>query len=358
MDKSLEYQNQPVATASLRGHPYPVTCIDVSEDNLSVISGDEGGWVVLWDLTSKRPIGVFRAHEKALIKVQLISSENEFKFITHGRDNKLYIWKIITDLNLSIPLRNSDASEWQKPWLCHSQDVNALNFCGFSYCQKTKQLAVPSTMNSSKVDVYDISGDQLKRPIQALGSNDLEDNKLGILMTIELASDSVIVSWESGHIMVHDFKTNSQITEKCHSEPIMSLCRSGCRVASSAADSMIYFLKLNCNTAESKQSLIQEITKFDTKHKGHSNLDIRSDGKIWAISSWDQKVRIYSMEKNKKKLAVIDLENTKVVKFGPLIGNNNNNSSLMTIDRRKSRIQSRHHLFASSNDRIVIYELY
>lgn len=51
----------------LRGHAVPVHSLLFLNDNLWLISGDADGYVVLWILTTKRPIAVWQAHEGSIL---------------------------------------------------------------------------------------------------------------------------------------------------------------------------------------------------------------------------------------------------------------------------------------------------
>lgn len=143
--------------AMLRFHKSPVSALEpfylpspfvVNGEPLllaSLVSADENGWVVWWDLGTKRPLGTWRAHESTIVTVQQMGihwdadvpqlHRNTFgKLLTHGRDNCVRIWDLFRvssfssmDWNLCKVLhktrdtaRNPDVYEIP---------VNALNFC-------------------------------------------------------------------------------------------------------------------------------------------------------------------------------------------------------------------------------------
>jgi WD40 repeat protein len=54
----------------LRGHAAPIHALHVFSQNLRLVSGDAEGWVVIWDLVTKRPVTVWKAHEGAVLEVK------------------------------------------------------------------------------------------------------------------------------------------------------------------------------------------------------------------------------------------------------------------------------------------------
>jgi len=81
---------------------------------------------------------------------------------SHGKDNKLVVWKIPIDeeptMSQVLPVDTSPEPRKQ-PWLLHVLEVNTLNFCSFAFCSAASKtgnqdevlLAVPNTLTSEKV---------------------------------------------------------------------------------------------------------------------------------------------------------------------------------------------------------------
>lgn len=57
----------------LRGHASPIHALYIFSQNLRLVSGDADGWVVIWDLVTKRPMTVWKAHEGAVLEVKAFS---------------------------------------------------------------------------------------------------------------------------------------------------------------------------------------------------------------------------------------------------------------------------------------------
>lgn len=72
MASTSSQAQQPPATPIyiLRGHAAPIHALHVFKQNLRLVSGDADGWVVIWDLVTKRPVTVWKAHAGAVLEVK------------------------------------------------------------------------------------------------------------------------------------------------------------------------------------------------------------------------------------------------------------------------------------------------
>lgn len=61
----------------LRGHASPIHALYIFSQNLRLVSGDADGWVVIWDLVTKRPVTVWKAHEGAVLEVKAFSLNDD-----------------------------------------------------------------------------------------------------------------------------------------------------------------------------------------------------------------------------------------------------------------------------------------
>ena len=66
---------QPPATPTyiLRGHAAPIHALHLFANNLRLISGDAEGWIVIWDMVSKRPVASWKAHAGAVLEAKGLS---------------------------------------------------------------------------------------------------------------------------------------------------------------------------------------------------------------------------------------------------------------------------------------------
>ena len=51
----------------LRGHSSQIHAVTFLRQNRCVLTGDADGWVVLWNLTTKRPVAVWRPHTSSIL---------------------------------------------------------------------------------------------------------------------------------------------------------------------------------------------------------------------------------------------------------------------------------------------------
>lgn len=67
----IQSSSQPVAQPVyvLRGHGSQIHVVHFLRQNTRLITGDADGWVVVWDLTIKRPVAVWRAHSAAILGI-------------------------------------------------------------------------------------------------------------------------------------------------------------------------------------------------------------------------------------------------------------------------------------------------
>jgi len=113
----------------IRSHSSAVSALFISGDNERIYSGDISGLVVITSTRSLRPMASWKAHTDGLLGVE----EWGKQVITHGRDNKLHIWKLPSGSQIPSTVRGSASAPGALTLeLRHSLDVNALNFCRFS----------------------------------------------------------------------------------------------------------------------------------------------------------------------------------------------------------------------------------
>ncbi|KAI1205799.1 WD40 repeat-like protein [Annulohypoxylon truncatum] len=350
-------QYQPAQPRSvLRGHRAQVHVTTFIRSNQRLASGDADGFVILWDLTIMRPRTVWRAHTNAILG---ISDWGDDKIITHGRDNRLVVWKLGSQdeiaMSTALPLDES-APERPQPWILYILEVNTLNFCSFTYCppasdtaQDELLIAVPNTLESEAVDIFHLPSQSRQRTAH-LGSN--TDNK-GMVMSVRLFWHqgylTLVAAYESGLAVLAQLRRGETwdilYRAQVHSQPVLSLDVDphNCFFLTSGADAVIAkhpiptaasLVKESQGTRQTSNetakdpdpSLLsatlssaprvipprqtrpsietQPLKTINTKHSGQQSLRIRSDGKIFATAGWDSKVRVYST-KTMSELAVL-----------------------------------------------------
>ncbi|KAI6004339.1 WD40-repeat-containing domain protein [Pisolithus marmoratus] len=305
----------------LRTHKDPVNTLFCSCDNERIYSGDAKGRVVISSTRSLRPIADWLAHTDAILGVEELG---EHQIITHGRDNKIYVWERPVE---SVAIRQVGAAtltESSAPTLCYSMDVNALNYCRFSLLLPLSNsdttsalLAVPNLVESSLADVWTLPSRQ--RLHAAIGdsqhasskfSDGRAGHKTGIIMAMRLfrsPSTSVVngalglvCAYEDGGVILYRCiaPEGTQTIEgrgwevvwrsKLHVESVMAMA-----VTKDAS----FALTVSADNLIGKYDLVKTAspgTVFRTKHPGNGAIAIRDDGRVCAVGGWDGKVRLYS----------------------------------------------------------------
>ncbi|KAI1373281.1 WD40 repeat-like protein [Hypoxylon crocopeplum] len=350
-------QHRPAQPKSvLRGHRTQVHTTSFIRSNQRLASGDADGFVVLWDLTIMRPRAVWRAHTNAILG---ITDWGEERIITHGRDNRLVVWKLSlqdeTAMSTSLPLDES-APQRPQPWILHILEVNTMNFCSFASCSTRPDatrdrgellVAVPNTLETEAVDIFQLPSQNRLHTIK-IGSKTEEK---GMVMSVCLfwreGCLTLTAAYESGLAVVAQLGRNETwdilYKTQVHSQPVLSLDVAPHRdfFLTSGADAIIAKHPIpaavftvqepqhprQTDTQASDPSLLsaalaletrpaihstqtvpavesQPLKSVNTKHSGQQGLRIRSDGKIFATAGWDSKVRVYST-KTMSELAVL-----------------------------------------------------
>lgn len=67
---SVQAQSPATPIYILRGHASPIHALHIYSQNLRLVSGDANGWIVVWDLVTKRPMTAWKAHEGAILEAR------------------------------------------------------------------------------------------------------------------------------------------------------------------------------------------------------------------------------------------------------------------------------------------------
>ncbi|GKZ28836.1 ASTRA complex subunit [Aspergillus brasiliensis] len=346
---------QPPATPTyiLRGHAAAIHALQIFHQNLRLVSGDADGWIVVWDLVSKRPRATWKAHDGAVLEVKGFSFGNGAvtEVFTHGRDHKLRVWRFSLQdeeslqKTLPVDIEKTSSAAASQPWLVHSLPVNALNFCAFSMVflpqdrskvasdasESSKEntslssvlIAVPNALNSGAIDLFHLP--QERRICTIPADTEVQTGMVMAANLIISPSGELYVAsaYEDGHVMVLGCRGSLQeknLTQgantpwkweklyvcRAHSQPVLSLHVSpaGNYFYSSSADAVLAKHPIPSLGSPGHAPEELPIKSINTKHAGQQGVRIRSDGKIFATAGWDSRVRVYSC-KTMKQLAVL-----------------------------------------------------
>ncbi|KAJ0118679.1 wd repeat-containing protein [Diaporthe amygdali] len=278
-DQGLDPDLPPQPKAILRGHKAQVHAAAFIRSNQRLLTGDADGYVVAWDLAIMRPTAVWQAHGNAILG---ISEWRPDKVITHGRDNKLIVWRLTLDdepaLASTLPLDTASGPR-PKPWMLHLLEVNTMNFCSFASSAVSPAtpsapdfvseqpstsvsellIAVPNTLASEAVDIYHLPS-QTRIHTVRLG----QDN--GMAMALALAwLDGVltlVVGYENGLAVVAQLDGDGSgdddgfwtviYRNQSHSQPILSL---------DVAPNREYFLTTGADAVIAKHPLLPQLPR-------------------------------------------------------------------------------------------------
>ncbi|ODV77652.1 uncharacterized protein CANTADRAFT_37400, partial [Suhomyces tanzawaensis NRRL Y-17324] len=203
----------PVQSFSLRSHGAAVSAMDSNTSSgATFISADSDGWVIWWNISIKRPILKWKAHQSKIISVKLLGHE---RVITQSRDSSVKIWQLghssdpTMDPIIEVP-------------------INSLNFCNVEFHEPI--LFTPATIDSNNFDMYKLQvskdGYEISRVIANYNVHELYSRQspvidipsdpelarsgFGIIMRMVFIEEesNLFLGFESGHVIgVHiDFQ--------------------------------------------------------------------------------------------------------------------------------------------------------
>ncbi|CCU74717.1 unnamed protein product [Blumeria hordei] len=307
----------------LRGHGSSVQATSFMRQNSRLATGDAEGWVVIWDLAIKRPTTVWKAHDGSLLGIRDWAQD---KIITHGKDNKLVVWRLREEdeeaMSKILPVE-TPAEPRKLPWCLYVLNVNTMNFCSFAHVEMSATasseilIAVPHILTSETVDIFHLPSTARMHTIPASPAF-----KGGMIMALSIFYHpktgrlNVISGFESGHTRVWELINaawQALYSAHPHSQPVLSLAISSDRLSyvTSSADALIARhvipgsaseIRTEGNDREAGEASACKL--INTRHAGQQGLQIRNDCKIFATAGWDGRVRVYAYQ-TLRELAVL-----------------------------------------------------
>ncbi|KAJ1666895.1 Astra associated protein 1 Asa1 [Coemansia sp. RSA 1813] len=288
-----------------RGHQAAVNSVRFFADDRFLVSGDQDGQLIVWNMLLKRQLASApRAHKGPILAVRGVGVDT---VISQGRDNKLCVWRL-------------EAGEFKGELvLAKSVDVDAMSFCkftAFSIGSKTWLVAL-SDAGSGDAFAYEVSGG--KRFSFNIGhktsspSGPRQDPpmcmSLGSLPSSAKEKEACDNNMECLALYVGYESTLLQCFELCvsadacvakharslatsHKEPIMSIDYDrGSRVLyTCAADNTICCVPVGGEDADNK-------TQHATlRNSGAAEIRCFSSPGLVAVAGWDYVAHLYSKE--------------------------------------------------------------
>ncbi|AWU76641.1 uncharacterized protein C5L36_0C05670 [Pichia kudriavzevii] len=355
--------------ATLRLHSSPITCIEnfyipssltyINEDdsksiifNPTVITADESGLIVWWNLITCRPFGVWKAHNDSVLTVKQLgikwtqnSEESDFtspitydsygQLLTHSKDGSVKIWKLLDVTSkenleftytglLKKKVTTEDEMKSVTPPKLFEMPVNTLNFANIDI-NIENFLITPSTIDSDGFDIYQIDlnmrreHEKLKRvvhdyklstPDSEVKITEIEDDQispmdftrrcgLGVIMKIKwLDTNTFIIGYESGQIVVYEFAKDEGDFKVKNIFSDASLI--GNAITALTFDAMNK--KILFGSTGSEVAIMNlddhQVKTFCTKHKGINDIDTDSSKNTVSLITWDGYTRIYNYDEN------------------------------------------------------------
>ncbi|KAJ2723882.1 Guanine nucleotide binding protein (G protein), beta polypeptide 1-like [Coemansia sp. Benny D115] len=208
-----------------RGHQCAVNSVAFFADDRFLVSGDQDGQLIVWNMLLKRQLlKKPAAHDGAILHACGFSSDT---VISQGRDNKLNIWRL-------------DASEFSGTLeLRASVDIDSMNFCKFAYsiCGESTWIVALEEAGAGKAYLYNLESEQTVKVSIGRKTHTTAGRREDSPMCLKLIAPSddrfsLIVGYESAYLQVFDIVLTSPATcmARCtasvataHKEPIMSI---------------------------------------------------------------------------------------------------------------------------------------
>lgn len=228
---------------TLRGHLNSISCI--AQFNDSIVTGDDNGWIIWWNLNRRCPLGVWKGHDMVILTIKQIDDNY---ILTQSKDSEIRIWKLegglksdLPDLKFNDIKYNDDLTELLEKYPMpeyNSIPINSLNYCNVDYLNGV--LITPATTDSNNFDIYRVSHQDfgLERLVKNFNPHELylKSNNIieeigndkrdgfGIMMKIKFINDNYFyIGFESGHVLgftinypsaIESAKQSNKVSEK------------------------------------------------------------------------------------------------------------------------------------------------
>lgn len=145
-------------------HPAEPTCIQLTPDGLTAISGDTTGRLRVWDLTTRECLQVLKAHTTKIVGIQITSDGS--KVISGSYNTHLLVWNLRTGQYLNF---NSPCLDLYLDQLTMSPDNSKL------FASTTRRIT--PTLTESDLHIWNLQTDPL-RPMQDVNIWNLQTDPL------------------------------------------------------------------------------------------------------------------------------------------------------------------------------------
>lgn len=318
-----------------------------------LISGDDKGLLILWDLTTRRPVTLWQGHQSSVITIQqmgldkgIVSDKFYGLVFSHGRDNSVKFWRLFDQLGHFDCTRVYDLPE------------NALNFCNVDHYGNL--LVTPNTLESSKFDIYDldflgddnINENRLKRIYEGVDiyqtavshgydfkefriQRDEDEtsrvDKFGIIMKVLFIRRNLLaIGYESGHVAIVELDFDN------HSHEILSIS------AENFPNPVLSLSYDSLNNVIASTSIRSQIVLHDIASLTNKTIKLDKFGKLGAIcninekyiiSSWNGTTKFFTLSDDK-----LEYQSSFTKPKGMISGDLNINGNLQDNERKRQAV--------------------
>ncbi|KAJ2682084.1 Guanine nucleotide binding protein (G protein), beta polypeptide 1-like [Coemansia spiralis] len=281
-----------------RGHQAAVNSVCFFGDDRLLVSGDQDGHLIVWNMMLKRQLAkATGAHTAPILAVCGLGTDT---VVSQGRDNRLCVWAL-------------DASEFSGELrLTKTLAVDSMNFCKFSYAtlRGSPWIVFLVSAGAGEAGLFDVaSGEQHSLSIghqsrTKAGSRD--DSPMCVKLVASASADGVsqelelFVGYESTMLQqfsidVSDIKVSAALRRSvttAHSEPVMSLDYDSQRqlAYTCAADN-----KVCCYTADGSK-FKEHVAAVELKNSGCSEIRCFPALNLVAVASWDYATHLFTSD--------------------------------------------------------------
>ncbi|KAL1405876.1 Astra associated protein 1 Asa1 [Vanrija albida] len=302
----------PIPFHILRAHHAPISALHFTRGNTHLFAGDQDGVVSVTDLSARRVVASWEAHDKGVLSV----GEWDGGVVSQGRDNKINFYARVP------PGPRGQGA----PAVVQTMPSNSLNFCQFSLAPLEAAgealLALPNLTDSELIDIYHVPS--LKRLHSAINyvprATGPDAPRSGLVMSLHLhvrdAQVFLATGYEDGRVEVWscgvsdvermwDGRKGAETGEqawkrlwegKAHNEAVMAMAVDPAftRAFTVSADHLLGRVDLSSvidGTAEPPASVL---TTYAMNQIGHASLATSHDGLVVGVGGWDGRIRLFS----------------------------------------------------------------
>lgn len=270
----------------------------------TLVSCDESGGLIWWDLHTRRPLYCWQACEGSVLSVQQLGiswiqdkpvlGDRFGQLLVHGKDGMIKIFQLFypTDVGFTYGVRLQKKLDFANecPNVVYELPCNVLNFCNVA--MQDDFLVTPATVDAQGFDLYEIKGKDLKRKV---ANYQYARVKTGIVMKFQWLNESeLVVGYESGLSVVFNVEfsgENATVNERYSfdqlcPDPVTSIASNATDIFISSAGSSV--MQIATHSGEAK---IHNI-----KHKGVNYMCLEETSHILNVATWDGYIRIYKYD--------------------------------------------------------------